>query len=92
MFKENTFDAVICLGGPLGHLVHKKQREKAADELVRVTRYNAPIFVSVIGRLAVLMNTIVYLWPELEKDPDIWRKYVGTGDYLGEYGFTACNF
>ncbi|MGQ9597588.1 MAG: class I SAM-dependent methyltransferase [Thermoproteota archaeon] len=69
MFKENTFDAVICLGGPLGHLVHKKQREKAADELVRVARYNAPIFVSVIRRLAVFMNTIVYLWPELEKDP-----------------------
>ncbi len=92
MFEDDTFDAVICLGGPLSHLVHRKQRQKAADELVRVAKDNAPIFVSVIGRLAVLMNTIVYLWPELEKDPDIWREYVMTGDYLGEYGFTACHF
>jgi S-adenosylmethionine-dependent methyltransferase len=92
MFEENTFEAVICLGGPLSHLVHKKQRQKAADELVRVAKDNAPIFVSVIGRLAVLMNTVVYLWPELEKDPDIWRKYVMTGDYFGEYEFTACHF
>ena len=92
MFEDDTFDAVICLGGPLSHLVYKKQRQKAADELVRVAKDNAPIFVSVIGRLAVLMNTIVYLWPELEKDPDVWRKYVMTGDYLGEYEFTACHF
>jgi S-adenosylmethionine-dependent methyltransferase len=92
MFEDDTFDAVICLGGPLCHLVHKKQRQKAADELVRVAKHNAPIFVSVIGRLAVLMNTIVYLWPELEKDPDVWRKYVMTGDYFGEYEFTACHF
>jgi ubiquinone/menaquinone biosynthesis C-methylase UbiE len=92
MFDDNVFNAVICLGGPLGHLVLQKQRQKAADELVRVAKYNAPIFVSVIGRLAVLMNTIVYLWPELETDPDIWRKYVLTGDYFGEYEFTACHF
>jgi ubiquinone/menaquinone biosynthesis C-methylase UbiE len=92
IFEDNTFDAVICLGGSLGHLVHNNQRQKAASELVRVTKNNAPIFVSVIGRLAVLMNTIVYLWPELETDPDIYRKYTLTGDYLGEYDFTACHF
>ena len=54
MFEENTFDAVICLGGPLCHLVQKKQRQKAADELVRVAKDNAPIFVSVIGRLGCI--------------------------------------
>jgi hypothetical protein len=32
------------------------------------------------------------LGPELETDPDIWRKYALTGDYLGEYDFTACHF
>lgn len=92
MFKENTFDAVLCLGGPLGHLVHQQQRQRAADELVRVAKPNAPIFVSVIGKLAVLMNTIVYLWPELESDPDVWRTYAITGDYFGDYDFTACHF
>lgn len=92
MFKDDSFDAVICLGGTLGHLTRKRLRQKAADELIRVAKCNAPIFVSVIGRLAILMNTVVYLWPELKKAPDIWRKYVTIGDYFGGYGFTACHF
>ena len=92
MFEEDTFDAVLCLGGVLGHLVLKTQREKAVNELIRVAKNNALIFVSVIGRLAVLMDTVVYLWPEFKTDPDIWRKYALTGDYMGEYWFTACHF
>lgn len=92
MFKDNTFDAVICLGGPLNHLVYKEHRKKAANELVRVAKDDSPIFVSVIGKLAVLMNTVVELWPELENDPDIWRRYVTTGDYFGEYAFAPCHF
>lgn len=92
MFEDDSFDAVICLGGALNHLTLKKLRQKAADELIRVAKCNAPIFVSVIGRLAILMNTIVYLWPELKKAPHVWRKYVTTGDYFGGYGFTACHF
>ncbi len=89
MLKENTFDAVVCLGGPLNHLVYKERRQRAVNELVRVAKNGSPIFVSVIGKLAVLMNAIVYLWPELEKDPDKWREIVRIGDYLGKYGFTA---
>lgn len=92
MFEDDSFDAVICLGGALGHLTRKGLRRKAADELIRVAKRNAPIFVSVIGRLAILMNTVVYLWPELKKAPDVWRRYVTTGDYFGGYGFTACHF
>lgn len=92
MFKNNTFDSVICLGGPLSHIVNKKQREKAIDELIRVARKNAIVFVSVIGRLAMCMNSIVYLWPEMLISPDVFRKYSINGDYLGRYGFTACHF
>ena len=92
MFEDNTLDAVLCLGGPLSHLLNKEQRQKAADELVRVAKHDAPVFVSVIGRLAVLMNTIVYLWPTLKADPDIWREYVLTGNHSGEHEFTACHF
>ncbi len=92
MFEDETFDAVLCLGGPLNHLVYKKDRDTAAKELVRVAKRGSPIFVSVIGRLAVLMNTIVFIWPELEADPDVWRRYVLTGDYLGGYEFTASHF
>jgi len=92
MFRDNTFDAVICFGGALSHLVIAKQRKKAADELVRVAKQDAPIFVSVIGRLAVCMNTVVYLWPELQTAPETFKKYTITGDYLGGYGFTPTHF
>jgi ubiquinone/menaquinone biosynthesis C-methylase UbiE len=91
-FNDETFDAVICLGGALSHLVIDEQREKAVTELVRVAKPGAPIFVSVIGKLAVCMNTIVFLWPELESAPEIYRRYTTTGDYFGGSGFTPTHF
>jgi ubiquinone/menaquinone biosynthesis C-methylase UbiE len=91
-FEPNTFDSVLCLGGPLSHLVNKKSRQKAANELVRVAKNNAPIFVSVIGRLSVCINSIVYLWPEMLEAPNTYKKYTTTGDYLGGYGFTPAHF
>lgn len=63
MFKDNTFDAIICFGGALSHLVVDEQRKKAVNELIRVAKQDSPMLVSVIGKLAVCMNTIVYLWP-----------------------------
>jgi ubiquinone/menaquinone biosynthesis C-methylase UbiE len=37
-FIANTFDAVICLGGPLSHVEGKKNRDKAVSELIRVAK------------------------------------------------------
>jgi len=91
-FKSNTFDAVICLGGPLSHIINRKKRKRAVEELVRIAKRKAPLFVSVIGRLAVCMNAVVYAWPEMLTAPDVFRKYTIKGDYLGGYGFTACHF
>jgi len=92
IFDDDTFDAVICLGGALSHLVIEKRREKAANELVRVAKPDAPIFVSVIGKLAVCMNTIVFLWPELESAPEVYRKYTATGDWSGGTNFAPTHF
>jgi len=92
LYDNNTFDSVLCLGGALCHLVSKKRRQKAVSELVRVAKDNATIFVSVIGRLAVCVNSIVYLWPEMLEAPDVFRKYTITGDYLGGWGFTPAHF
>jgi len=91
MFDDGTFDAVICLGGVLSHVLYKKQRQEAVDELVRVARDDAPIFVSVIGRLAICMKTVVSLYPVLEV-PDDFRQHMTTGDYPGGYGFAPCHF
>ena len=92
MFENNTFDSVLCLGGALCHLVSKKRRQKAVNELIRVAKDGAPIFVSVIGRLAVCINSIVFLWREMLEAPNVFRKYTTTGDYLGGWGFAPAHF
>jgi SAM-dependent methyltransferase len=89
-FRDDTFDAVICLGAPLSHVVNRVKREKAIDELLRVAKKRAPIFVSVIGRPAVLVTELVRLPHEIELD--IFPKMRDTGDYHGGYGFAPCHF
>lgn len=79
MFKDNTFDAVICLGGPLGHVKGNKNREKAISELKRIVKKNKPIFVSVIGRLAVIMHGPAY-WPHEIKMTKHFKEMVNLGD------------
>lgn len=37
-FNDETFDAVLCLGGPLCHILDANQREHTARELVRVAK------------------------------------------------------
>jgi len=59
MFGDQTFDAVLCLGGPLNHLLNVKQRVKAASELARAAKKGAPIFVSVISRIGLLESIVV---------------------------------
>ena len=54
-FADNAFDAVVCSGGPLSHVLEKHQRDKATSELIRVTKKGAPLFVSVMGRLSLLV-------------------------------------
>ena len=90
MFKDNMFDAVLCLGGALSHIVVKERREKAIDELVKVAKKNAPIFISVIGRLAALIGGLVN-FPERIK-LNYFQKIRDTGNYYGEYGFAPCYF
>jgi SAM-dependent methyltransferase len=89
-FADNTFNAVLCTGGPLSHILDPHQRDQAISELVRVARPGAPIFVSVMGRLGVLV-VILY-----ESQPEIglphFKQLRDTGDYFGGHGFTACHF
>lgn len=53
-FDADAFDASLCLGGPLSHLLAAPDRRRAVAELVRVTRPDAPVFVSVMGLLGFL--------------------------------------
>ena len=91
MFSNETFDAVLCLGAPLCHLLNDEQREKAAAELVRVAKIGAPIFVSVISRIGLLKTILVRFQHEMKYAKHHWE----VGNYIpgqqGE-GFTAAHW
>ena len=89
-FADNAFDAVVCLGGPLSHVLDKHQRDKATSELIRVTKQGAPLFVSVMGRLSLLVMELTSFQHEIEMPH--FKQIRDTGDYLGGSGFTACHF
>jgi len=60
-FPDASFDAVLCLGGPVSHLVDPRDRERALGELRRVATPGAPIIVSVMNRLAVFRSAVQWL-------------------------------
>jgi ubiquinone/menaquinone biosynthesis C-methylase UbiE len=90
VFEDEVFDAVVCLGGPLSHIVDEGRRQKTVDELIRVAKKGSPVFVSVIGRMAVLVNELVRFPEEIELD--IFPRMRDTRDYFGGYGFAPCHF
>jgi S-adenosylmethionine-dependent methyltransferase len=90
-FPDASFDAVLCLGAPLNHLLEPEQRQKAAEELVRVAKKNAPIFVSVISRIGLVKSILVDFPHEMRYAKHHWE----VGDYIpGEQGqgFTAAHW
>ena len=80
-FGDGDFDAVCCLGGPLSHVVDDDERATATAELRRVARDGAPVFVSVIGRLAMLRDVIKF---DLERSSGLLAPIAEDGDYTGE--------
>jgi ubiquinone/menaquinone biosynthesis C-methylase UbiE len=89
-FANQTFDAVLCTGGPLSHVLDYADRQKAISELVRVAKPGAPIFVSVMSRLSVLVIDLTLAQFEIELPH--FKPMRDTGDYFGGSGFTACHF
>ncbi len=93
--ETDAFDAVVCTGGPLSHVVDDDEREQALEELRQAGRSGAPAFVSVMGRLAVLQNLV--RGPEYH---DGLGEIARTGSYTREFatehaddpGFTECHF
>jgi 2-polyprenyl-3-methyl-5-hydroxy-6-metoxy-1,4-benzoquinol methylase len=90
IFPNATFDAVLCSGGPLSHILDPRQRSQAISEMVRVAKPGAPIFVSVMGRLSVLVVILMIGQHEIEMPH--FEQILKTGDYFGGHGFTACHF
>ncbi len=89
-FARDTFDATLCTGGPLSHVLDAGKRQQAIAELLRVTRPGAPLFVSVMGRLSLLVVELVEFQHEIEMPH--FTQIRDSGDYEGGSGFTACHF
>ncbi len=82
-YADDMFDATLCLGGPLSHLLEAEQRRQAVRELHRVTIPDGPVFVSVMGRLAALQTITRFAGrvdPE-EDDTELLPDLLRTGDY-----------
>jgi hypothetical protein len=71
-------------------VLDKQKRQRAISELIRVTQKGAPLFVSVIGRLSLLVLELTLFQHEIEKP--FFKRIRDTGDYRGDSGFTACHF
>ena len=94
-FSGETFDAVLCLGGPLNHILNAGQHAKAVAELVRVAKRGSPLFISVISRLG-LIRTILVEFPDEIQD---CKHHLESGDYIPRVlprrqvkGFTAAHW
>ena len=70
-FGEGTFDAVLCLGGPLSLVHGRRNRLKAMSDLIGVAKRGAPIFISVMNRYGAIA-----IFPN--KSPD----EVGTSNFI----------
>lgn len=91
-FESDSFDGVLCLGGPLNHVLTQRERSTAVGELARVARKGSPIIVSVIGRLTPLVDGLIRHPEGLRTDSQHHRRILRTGDYDGHRGFAPSHF
>lgn len=61
-FPAENFDAVLCLGGPLSHLIEPEARKQALREFTRVMRPRALLFISVMNRFGAYRSAVQ--WPD----------------------------
>ena len=60
-FGDEQFDAVLCLGGVLSHVIEAAPRRQALTELRRVAKPGALLFIAVMNRLGAYRSTVQ--WP-----------------------------
>jgi ubiquinone/menaquinone biosynthesis C-methylase UbiE len=83
-FEANSFDAILCLGGPLTHISEKEKRGKAMAELVRIAKPGAIIFISVMGYYAVLRTILMRFSHEIIEQS--FQTLIESGDTIGSTG------
>lgn len=92
---DDAFDAALCLGGPISHLLASADRRRAAGELRRVTVPGGPVCVSVMGLLGFVQLQLatgrnVRAMPDLLEHGDYDEELLAPYGY--ENAFTATHF
>jgi SAM-dependent methyltransferase len=99
-FSDDRFDAALCLGGPLSHVIDPEERDAAVRDLHRVTKSDAPVFVSVMGFVAVVQN-LIKSTPHFEAGvrqlPDLVESHDYSPKLIEKHGiddpsFVECHF
>lgn len=83
-YDSDRFDGVVCLGGPISHIVDPAERHGALEELRRVARSGAPAIVSVMGRLAALQDSLAHVLPEEDPPHGLFEELAADGRYTQE--------
>lgn len=91
LYPSNSFDGVLCLGGPLSHLMTERDRKKAVKELIRVAKPGAFVFISVMNLMATIAGTIRG-WPQEIDSPQLWERFWKKGDDYRWCGGSFCHF
>jgi ubiquinone/menaquinone biosynthesis C-methylase UbiE len=85
-FSDNSFDAVVCYGGPVSYVLDKGER--AISELLRVTKPGGYLFVSVMSLLGVTRSLFEAV-TTLEGYPEMLTQVNKDGMLDDKLGHTA---
>ena len=87
-FEDGAFDAVLCLGGALSHVVEPSCQRRSVHELRRVVRPGGPVFISVMNRLSTYRSAVQWpncfddVFPHLLESPLTAHGVLGAPDYV----------
>lgn len=76
----NTYDLVLCYGAPLSYIL--EGREEAVAELVRVTKENGTVAISVNNKWGILKMLLGNRYPDFFNNKEYWfiDKVIESGD------------
>jgi ubiquinone/menaquinone biosynthesis C-methylase UbiE len=78
-YPDGSFDAVVCYGGPLSHVMDRA--DEALDELLRVTKPGGPVLLGVMSRHGALHAFLTGADAEIEEfGIDEMQAIYATGD------------
>jgi len=80
--QDNTFDAVVCFGGPLSYVFEFV--DQALEEMLRVTKTGGVVLSSIMSCLGTYHHLINYVFNPQDISLGKFDELTRTGDVLGD--------